>query len=190
MQTLKRVVHYPTLKTILAIEEVVKKADAPISRNQILARLSTGVMRSTLNLALSYMEKHGIVLETRNGFIWTFTPNKKLEEAESEGPELSTRGTASMANDIEKIKRTAVPILKDNGVKRAAIFGSVARGEAKSTSDVDLLVEFRSKPTLFDLGGLKMALEEKLKRSVDLVMFSAIDSRLKEHILKEMIGIL
>ena len=86
MQT--EVVHYPTLKTILAIEEVVKKANSPISRNQILAKLQTGVMRSTLNLALDYMEKRGMVLETKKGFIWTFNPSKKLEKAEEEGLEI------------------------------------------------------------------------------------------------------
>ena len=86
MQT--EVVHYPTLKTVLAIEEVVKKANSPISRNQILAKLQTGVMRSTLNLALDYMEKRGMVLETKKGFIWTFNPSKKLEKAEEEGLEV------------------------------------------------------------------------------------------------------
>ena len=77
MQLQKEVVHYPTLKTILAIEEVVKKANNPVSRNQILARLQTGVMRSTLNLALDYMEKRGMVFETKKGFIWTFNPSVK-----------------------------------------------------------------------------------------------------------------
>ena len=88
MQIQKDVVHYPTLKTILAIEEVVKKAKTPVSRNQILVRLQTGVMRSTLNLALDYMEKRGMVLETKKGFIWTFNPSKKLDKAEQEGLEM------------------------------------------------------------------------------------------------------
>lgn len=82
------VVHYPNLKTILAIEDVIRGADIALSRNQILAKLPTKVMRSTLNLALIYMEKRGLVLETSDGFIWTFNPNKKLEKAEMEGLEL------------------------------------------------------------------------------------------------------
>lgn len=88
MQIQNQVLHYPTLKTVLAIEEVVKKANNPLSRNQILARLQTGLMRSTLNLALDYMEKRGLVLETKKGFIWTFNPSKKLEKAEAEGLEV------------------------------------------------------------------------------------------------------
>ena len=82
------IVHYPSLKTILAIEDVVKNADIALSRNQILARLPTKVMRSTLNLALAYMEKRGLVLETKKGFIWTFNPSKRLEKAENEGLEV------------------------------------------------------------------------------------------------------
>lgn len=83
-----QVVHYPTLKTVMAIEEVVKNADTAVSRNQIVARLPTKVMRSTLNTALGYLEKRGVVLETRKGFIWTFNPSKRLEKAEQEGLEL------------------------------------------------------------------------------------------------------
>ncbi|HIH50591.1 MAG: hypothetical protein ABSE71_03780 [Candidatus Micrarchaeaceae archaeon] len=87
-QIQKEIVHYPTLKTILAIEEVVKKANNPLSRNQILAKLPTKVMRSTLNFALDYMEKRGMVLETKKGFIWTFNPSKRLEIAENEGMQM------------------------------------------------------------------------------------------------------
>ena len=84
-QIQKEIIHYPTLKTILAIEEVIKKANNPLSRNQILSRLPTMVMRSTLNFALNYMERRGMVLETKKGFIWTFNPSKRLEKAEKEG---------------------------------------------------------------------------------------------------------
>jgi hypothetical protein len=83
-----KVVHYPTLKTVLAIEKVVKEANTAVSRNRILAKLPTKVMRSTLNVALDYLEKRGVVLETRKGFIWTFNPSKKLAKAEDEGLEV------------------------------------------------------------------------------------------------------
>jgi len=82
------VVHFPTLKTVLAIEEVIKNADLAVSRNEILDRLPKKVMRSTLNYALNYLENKGIILETRNGFIWTFNPSKKLMEAERRGIEV------------------------------------------------------------------------------------------------------
>lgn len=82
------VVHYPTLKTVMAIEEVVKNADTAVSRNQIIGHLPTKVMRSTLNVALDYLEMRGIVLETKKGFIWTFNPSKKLARADEDGLEV------------------------------------------------------------------------------------------------------
>ncbi|MCX6802829.1 MAG: hypothetical protein NT067_07020 [Candidatus Diapherotrites archaeon] len=81
-QVQMQIVHYPTLKTVMAIEEVVKNADMAVSRNLILAKLQTKTMRSTLNLALDYLEKRGLVLETKKGFIWTFNPSAKLVKAE------------------------------------------------------------------------------------------------------------
>lgn len=87
-QMQKEILHYPTLKTVLAIEDVIKKANSPLSRNRILAALPTKVMRSTLNLALDYMERRGMILETKKGFIWTFNPSKKLERAEREALEV------------------------------------------------------------------------------------------------------
>ncbi len=88
VQAQVQVSHYPTLKTVLAIEDVVKNADLAVSRNQILVRLPTKLMRSTLNVALDYLEKRGIVLETKNGFIWTFNLNKKLSDAEKDALEV------------------------------------------------------------------------------------------------------
>ena len=46
------------------------------------------------------------------------------------------------------IKKKAVPILKKSGVVRSAVFGSVARGEAKKKSDVDFLIQFRGEKSL------------------------------------------
>ena len=64
------------------------------------------------------------------------------------------------------IRKKAVPILKKSGVARSAVFGSVARGEAKRKSDIDFLIEFEGKKTLFDLVGLKLALEDGLKKKL------------------------
>ena len=176
------VVHYPSLKTVLAIEEVIKKAGAPLSRNRILSRLPTKTMRSTLNFALAYMEARGLVLEINDGFLWVFNPSRNLDKIRWKG--------AAAENDTSKIREDAVPILMANKVRRAAIFGSVARGEATPKSDVDFLVDFKGKVTLFDLGGLKADLEEKLKRRVDLVLFRSIDARMRSRILGERVDIL
>jgi len=87
---------------------------------------------------------------------------------------------------IKDIKKKITPILKRNDVKRAAIFGSVARGEAKKNSDIDILIEFKkNNKSLLDLAGLKIELEEKMNKKVDVLTYNSIHPFLKEIILKE-----
>ena len=43
---------------------------------------------------------------------------------------------------FNKYKDMVIAVLRKNGVSRASLFGSFARGEAKKSSDIDLLVEF------------------------------------------------
>lgn len=86
---------------------------------------------------------------------------------------------------IQHIKAKITPILKDQGVLKAAVFGSYATGEAKPSSDVDLLVELEDRKSLFDLIGLKLDLEDKLKKKVDLLTYDAIHPLLKDIILNE-----
>lgn len=78
-----------------------------------------------------------------------------------------------------------MPILKRQGVTKAAIFGSTARGEMKKGSDVDILVRLKKGKSLFDFVGLKLELEEKLDKKIDLVSYGAIKPRLRDIILKD-----
>ena len=82
------------------------------------------------------------------------------------------------------------PILRRNAVVRAAIFGSVARGEASPGSDLDLLVEFGDDKSLLDLAHLKVELEQELGHPVDVLTYRAIYHRLRERILQEQVPIL
>lgn len=85
----------------------------------------------------------------------------------------------------QSIKRKITPILKRQGVTKAAIFGSAARGEMRKKSDVDILVKLKRGKSLLDFVGLKLELEEKLGKKVDLVEYGAIKPRLKDIILKD-----
>ena len=91
---------------------------------------------------------------------------------------------------IEQIKKIIVPILKRSGVKRAAVFGSVARGEARPDSDIDILVEIEEDISLLDFVGIKIELEEVLGRKVDLVEYSTIKPLLRKRILDEQVVLL
>lgn len=68
-----------------------------------------------------------------------------------------------MEHSLGEIKRKILPTLQQNDVVKATIFGSLVRGEASDTSDLDLLLEFTGKKSLFDLVNLKLALEELLQ---------------------------
>lgn len=70
-------------------------------------------------------------------------------------------------------------------VQRIGVFGSVVRGEQSKTSDIDLLVDFDEDADLFDLVGLRLFLEEKLQRKVDVVPRRALREELREVVLKE-----
>lgn len=86
---------------------------------------------------------------------------------------------------IQNIKAKITPILESEDVVKAAIFGSHATGEAKEDSDLDLLVEFGGRKSLFDLVGLKLELEKALKKRVDLLTYRSIHPLLKDIILNE-----
>jgi len=71
------------------------------------------------------------------------------------------------------------------GVRSLDLFGSVARGEAGSGSDVDLLVEFDRAIGLFHFFRVQQRLEEMLGCRVDLVMRDAVKRQLRERIFSE-----
>ncbi len=85
----------------------------------------------------------------------------------------------------QTIKSKITPTLKRQGVTKAALFGSVVRGELKKTSDIDILVEFKPGKTLLDLAGLQIELEDLLKRKVDVVTYRSLHPLLRDRILKE-----
>ena len=76
------------------------------------------------------------------------------------------------------------------GVMHAAIFGSIARGDAKENNDLDILIEFKGEKSMLDLIRLKIELEDVLKREVGVVEYSAVHPYLKERISKEQVAVL
>jgi predicted nucleotidyltransferase len=95
-----------------------------------------------------------------------------------------------MPDQMQSVAEKIIDILRRNGVKRAAFFGSIVRGEMTDESDVDLLVEFEKRKSLLDLAGLKIELEEALNRRVDVLTYRSLHPLLKERILAEQVRIL
>lgn len=85
-------------------------------------------------------------------------------------------------NQIDIIIQTMLPFKPT----KIGVFGSYARNEATENSDIDILYSFDSKYSLFDLVGLQVQLEKILKKEVDLVEFTAIHPKLKQHILSDL----
>ena len=91
---------------------------------------------------------------------------------------------------IKQIEKKIIPILMKNGIVKAGLFGSFVRGEATKQSDIDLLIQFKSGKSLFDLLDLEFELEEKLNRKVDIVTYKSLNHLLKDRILHEEVRIL
>ena len=73
------------------------------------------------------------------------------------------------------------------GVSSLSIFGSVARGDARPDSDVDILVEFNRPIGVFEFLDLKEFLESILGQKVDLATPDSLKQQLRDQILKEAI---
>lgn len=81
----------------------------------------------------------------------------------------------------EEIERIA----KHHGASDVRIFGSVARGDATESSDLDLIVRFEPGRSLLDHGGLLMDLRELLGVKVDVIDEEAMQPRFRERVLRE-----
>ena len=92
--------------------------------------------------------------------------------------------------NIKDIRKKILPVLKKYEVSKAALFGSIVRGEDTKGSDIDLLIEFRGKKSLLDLAGLKIELEGILKKRVDVLTYNSLYPLLRDKILDEQEAIL
>ena len=84
----QEVIHYPSLKTVLMVEEALEKANTSVNREELKKILPKKVMHQTLNLILEYLEEGGKILDGRKGITWIYNPSKKLQKAIDAGIEL------------------------------------------------------------------------------------------------------
>ncbi|TCN49719.1 hypothetical protein EV641_1141 [Rhodococcus sp. SMB37] len=89
----------------------------------------------------------------------------------------------------EVLIEAATPILKtlaaDYGYTRLAVFGSVARHEAREDSDIDLIVETPDKTSSFGFIRFKQLIEHILGREIDLIDYGGLKPRLDDDIRRE-----
>ena len=70
---------------------------------------------------------------------------------------------------LRRHRQTIADLARRRGVISVKVFGSVARGEARPDSDVDLLVELEPGRSLLDLGGFREDVSELLRRPVHVL---------------------
>ncbi len=87
----------------------------------------------------------------------------------------------AIKNKREEIRRIA----ERHGATNIRLFGSVARGEAKDESDVDLLVDVTPQTSSWFPIGLILDLEKLLGRRVEIVTERALNKDLREKVLRE-----
>jgi predicted nucleotidyltransferase len=87
-----------------------------------------------------------------------------------------------LKNRLESLK---ADLRKRYNVKTIGLFGSYVRGEQKTTSDLDVLVEFYEPISLFHFVELEDFLSQRLGVKVDLVMRDSLKPRIKDSILNE-----
>ena len=88
-------------------------------------------------------------------------------------------------NEIRAVLRECLPELREKyGVTTIGVFGSYARGEAGSDSDIDIIVEL-SRPIGWELVDLSDYLESRLHHKIDLVIKKALHPLIRDAILAE-----
>lgn len=89
----------------------------------------------------------------------------------------------------EVLLEAAAPILRavatEHGYSRLAVFGSVARGEARPDSDIDLIVEAPPDTSTFGFLNFKHLIEQILGRDIDLIEYGGLKPKLDDDIRRE-----
>jgi uncharacterized protein len=94
--------------------------------------------------------------------------------------------TASLHHVLDTL-RAHEGQLRSYGVDHAAVFGSVARGEADTGSDIDVLVELdQNRPMgLFQYARLKLYIDGLLGGNADIANRTTLKPLLREHITRD-----
>jgi len=90
---------------------------------------------------------------------------------------------------IREKREDILRIADKHGARNVRIFGSVARGEARDTSDIDLLVDVGLNTSSWFPAGLILELQDLLGRRVDVVTSRALKSDLRDRVLREAVPV-
>ncbi|PKO01778.1 MAG: nucleotidyltransferase [Chloroflexi bacterium HGW-Chloroflexi-5] len=90
---------------------------------------------------------------------------------------------------INQNREEILKIAERHGAYNVRLFGSVARGDHTSQSDVDFLVNMLPGRSLLDMGGLLYDLRELLNVDIDVVTENGLKPRIRKTVLKEAVAL-
>lgn len=92
--------------------------------------------------------------------------------------------------ELKTTRRAQILSLAErNGARNVRVFGSVARGESGSQSDIDFPVDLDQGRSLIDLGRLQRGLETLLNQKVDVVSARGLREQVRQHVLRDALSI-
>ncbi len=90
---------------------------------------------------------------------------------------------------LQSRREEILSLASRHGARNVRLFGSVARGDARADSDVDILVDMEPGRSLFDLGGLLYDLQTLLDMEVDVVTEKGLRPRIREQVMREAVSL-
>lgn len=145
-------------------------------RRLVNARLAAGLTQAelaarigTTQSAIARLERGGTVPTVETLYRLAGELGLRFEINPKEGLVVPPGEYPPTLEDLRARRDEILGITSKHGARDVRVFGSVARGEARKSSDIDLLVEFEPGRTVLDLSGLILNLQDALGRKVDVV---------------------
>jgi predicted nucleotidyltransferase len=91
--------------------------------------------------------------------------------------------------DLKEKREQILGIAERHGARRVQIFGSLARGESETDSDVDFLIELKPGKTLLDIIAIKQDLEDFLQCRVDVVTQNTVSPYIRDEIVAQAVSL-
>ena len=91
--------------------------------------------------------------------------------------------------DLHRRRDEILRLVDRYGASNVRVFGSVARGDATSESDIDIVMSFPPGTSVFDLVGLWLDLQTILGRDVSLLDEAALDNRFRHNVERDAVAL-